>query len=772
MQHSCRPLAPSPVRPNRTDVVRKAAAVFAFAAVAASAGAQNKAWADYGGDPSNSHYVDLKQVTKQNVGKLKVAWTYNSGDEASYVFNPVVVDNVMYVVARNTSLVALDATTGKELWVHTGMQGIALRGINFWKSKDGRDKRLIFQIKQQLQEIDAKTGKSIDTFGEGGVVDLRLGLRNDPKSIDRVQSNNPGKVFEDLIIMGSAPGENFVSPPGDLRAYNVVTGKLVWQFHTVPRPGERGYDTWPKEAWRYAGGANTWGELSVDEKRGIAYFPLGSATFDFYGADRIGDDLYGDCILALDARTGKYLWHFQEVHHDLWDYDPTSAPQLTTIKKDGKLMDVVAQAGKSGFLYVLDRVTGKPIWPMEERPVPASSMPGEAASKTQPFPTAPPAFARQKFTSADINPLLPEAQKAELKKRVDAMRNDGIFTPPGLDESVEMPGNRGGSNWGMTSANPTDGTVYVVSVDAPAFLKLAKSQPTMAEAAAGMNPNGGAFIMGDPNVDKLPGHAVYQKNCQVCHGADRGGGGPVPSLQNVTARLNEDTIAATIQNGQGQMPSFASLSAKEIQDVIGYLQASATDATPPPPKDMSGNIVGNGGVPAGDVLAKKYLASAPKSYGLMDGPVYPEGSGNVPTDRYFTGWNVMYAFEAPPWNTFTSYDLNKGTIKWQVPVGDAPGIMTEQRGVLPTSTGLVFFATGDAKLRAFDADNGKVIWTTDLPAGSRGQPSMYEANGKQYLVVNATNSLTLTDGNPAHNPPPRDLHRQYVVYALPDEPKK
>jgi quinoprotein glucose dehydrogenase len=752
--------------------VRRAVLVSIFlllVAVCEASRAQNKSWADYGGSPTNSHYVDLKQITKSNVGKLQIAWTYNSGDEASYLFNPVVEDNVMYVVARNTSLVALDATTGREIWVHTGMQGMALRGINFWRSNDGKDKRLIFQINQQLQEIDAKTGKSIEAFGDRGFVDLKLGLRNDPKNISRVQSNNPGKVFENLIIMGSAPGENFISPPGDVRAFDVITGKLVWQFHTVPRPGERGYESWPKEAWRYAGGVNTWGELSVDDKRGIAYFPLGSATFDFYGADRIGDDLFADCILALDARTGKYLWHFQEVHHDLWDYDPTSAPQLTTIRKDGKTIDVVAQAGKSGFLYVLDRVTGKPIWPMEERPVPASDMPGEVASKTQPFPTAPPAFARQKFTSADINPYLPVSVKEALKSRIDADRNEGLFTPPGMQETVSMPGNRGGSNWGTTAANPTNGSVYVVSVDAPALLKMAKAQPTRAEASAGMNPLGPPEAT-NPAMDSMPGHAIYQQNCQMCHGPDRTGGGSIPSLVGVTNRLNADVIESTIQNGQGQMPSFASLTSEQIRDLIAFLAAGSGDMLTPRPAVTvaTGNIVGKGGTAAGEAQNKAYLSSAPKPYGLMDGPAYPEGSGSVPTERYFTGWNVMYAYEAPPWNTFTAYDLNKGTIKWQVSVGDAPGLLTEQRGVLPTSTGLIFFATGDAKVRAYDADTGKVIWTADLPAGSRGLPSMYEANGKQYLVVNATTSLTIGDGNPADASPARDLHRGYVAFALPD----
>src|SRR5919108_1290466 len=354
-------------------------------------------WTDFGGSADNARYFTLEQINKSNLDSLGVVWTYPTGDTISYVFNPVVVDNVMYVLARNSSLVALDATTGKEIWIHEGLQGIAPRGINYWESRDRADRRLLFQMNSYLQAIDARTGRSILTFGKDGVVNLREGLGRDPTRLVKTQSSNPGKVFENLIILGSAAGENYMAPPGDLRAFDVVTGALVWQFHTVPHPGEFGYETWPKDAWRYIGGVNTWGEITVDSARGIAYFPLGSPTYDFYGADRHGANLFGTSLLALDARTGKRLWHFQMVHHDLWDYDNTAAPQLATIRRAGRPIDVVAQAGKTGFLYVFDRVTGEPIWPIEERRVPPSDIPGERAWPTQPLPTSPPPFARQKF---------------------------------------------------------------------------------------------------------------------------------------------------------------------------------------------------------------------------------------------------------------------------------------------------------------------------------------------------------------------------------------
>ena len=329
---------------------------------------RQQSWSEFGGSADNSHHVTLDQIDKSNVSQLEVAWTYPTQDNSSYVFNPLVVDNVMYVLARNTSLVAIDATSGKELWIHENLSGIAQRGINYWESKDRRDRRLIFQIHHQLQEIDARTGLSITSFGTNGFVDLREGLGRDLSTIFRIQSGTPGKVFENLIILGSSTGEQFISPPGDLRAYDVMSGKMVWIFHTIPHPGEMGYDTWPKDAWKYVGGVNTWGELSIDDRRGIAYFPLGSGTYDFYGADRKGANLFGDCLLALDARTGKYKWHFQEIHHDLWDYDPVSAPQLITVRHNGRMVDAVAQAGKTGYLYVFDRVTGEPLGPLRKGP--------------------------------------------------------------------------------------------------------------------------------------------------------------------------------------------------------------------------------------------------------------------------------------------------------------------------------------------------------------------------------------------------------------------
>ena len=392
------------------------AAVVAAVATGMAQSATDKWWPGYSGGPDNSRFFPSRQINKSNVNQLQVAWTYPFGDTGSH---PIVVRGVVYGRGRNGSLVAVDAKTGKELWVRENMNGMTSRGFNYWESADGRDQRLIFAMNSLLQQVDAKTGKSIMTFGTNGVVDLRVGIDGrDPATIGNIQSNNPGETFENLIILGSATGEGYMAPPGDIRAYDILTGRLVWTFHTVPRPGEFGYDTWPKDAYKYIGGTNNWGEMTIDTQRGIAFIPLGSPTYDFYGADRIGANLFGASIVALEARTGKRLWHFQFVHHDLWDLDPSAAPQLTTIRHNGRNRDVVVATNKTGWLYVFDRVTGEPIWPIEERPVPKSEMPGEESWPTQPHPTKPEPYVRHTFTVDDINPDLPADEKAAFTKRL------------------------------------------------------------------------------------------------------------------------------------------------------------------------------------------------------------------------------------------------------------------------------------------------------------------------------------------------------------------
>jgi quinoprotein glucose dehydrogenase len=729
------------------------AAVLALAAIAGAftltpTAAEDRWWRDYAGGPESSRFVLSKEVTKANVANLDVAWTYPFGE---INFNPIVVNGTVYGRGRNGAIVALDARTGKEIWIHEGMQAMSARGMNYWESKDGKDRRLIFPMNDYLQEIDANTGLSIKTFGTDGVVDLREGLDRDPAAIGRIQSGTPGKVFENLVLIGSATGEGYMSPPGDVRAYDVITGKLVWQFHTVPRPGEFGYETWPKDAHKYIGGANTWGEISIDTARGIAYFPTGSPTYDYYGADRAGANLFGNCLLALDARTGKRLWHFQVVHHDLWDFDNNAAPQLTRIRHDGKDVDVVAMAGKTGFLYVFDRVTGAPIWPIEERPVPKSEMPGEQSWPTQPFPTRPPPFSKQSFTEADINPhpMVSDAAREAFRKRLKATRNMGLFTPIDLVDTLHIPGSNGGALFGYTASEPTTGNVYVIAQDNPGVLKLLPPKP------------------GGPG--SFPGQAVYVRECQACHAPDRSGTENGPTLTTLTGRVSPADIRATIANGKGRMPAFSHINDVDMDALIAFLTA-------PVPGGGRGRGAGPAmSYPPGPVVASGGARQRPAGRGRGFGPrPYPEGVEQRPQyviDAYGTIGIMM----KPPFTTLTKYDLNLGTIVWQVGLGDdarlaalgitGTGVTQMRSSLIVTAAGLIFAPGGDSKVRAYDADTGKVLWTSSLGGNIRGGPSMYEIDGRQYLLVAAAGDIPPA-GLPPDGTPPTGLPSGYVAYAL------
>jgi quinoprotein glucose dehydrogenase len=458
---------------KRRDAAILAMFSLAVAGLAAQAGGRRAyaTWSDYGGSSDSMQYSALTRIDKKNVAQLELAWFYPVPDrKGNFGFNPIVVDTMMYVLGPDNAIVALDAVTGKKIWAHTPQDGTpGNRGINYWENKDRSQRRLIFGAGGSLRAIDALTGEPIVSFGVNGRVDMRTG----PLRPLGGPSGTAGRVFEDLFITGSTTGEGYGSPPGDLRAFDIRTGKLVWTFHTIPYPGEFGYDTWPPDAYKWAGGVNTWGEISIDEKRGIAYFPLGSPTHDMFGGDRKGANLFGNSLLALDARTGKRLWHFQTVHHDLWDYDLTTAPKLLTVRHAGRQVDVVAQATKFGLLYVFDRVSGAPLWPIEERPVPKSDVPGEESWPTQPFPTHVPPFARLKIGPADINPYLDPSEQERLRTILLGARNEGVFTPPTLDrDQISMPGELGGSNWGGTAADPATGMLYVRTADQPGFHRL------------------------------------------------------------------------------------------------------------------------------------------------------------------------------------------------------------------------------------------------------------------------------------------------------------
>ena len=704
-------------------------------------------WKDHLGGIDSPQYSALKQINKVNVSKLRQAWFYPSGDNGfRYGFNPTVIDGRMYVVGLHNAVTALDAATGKLLWSHDlgdAKATVTHRGVAYWQSKDAADRRILFSAGDMLQALDARTGKPIMSFGDNGKVNLRVGLGRDPDTMRRVQSGDPGRVFENLLILGSAPGEEYESPPGDLRAYDTRTGKLMWTFHTVPHPGEMGYDTWPKDAYKWIGGVNAWGEISIDEKRGIAYFPLGSPTYDFYGADRKGSNLFSDCILALDARTGKYLWHFQTPHHDLWDYDLVTAPKLLTIKHDGKNVDAIVQPTKQGFLFVLDRVTGKPVWPIEERKVPKSDVPGEETWPTQPFPTMPPPYSRQVFKADDVNPYISDPKERErFRTQVANSRNLGLFTPPALSDTMQIPGNNGGANWGSVASDPTIGWVYVASKEWPSMLKL--------ETAAGRGGGGGGG--GTP---AQAGMGVYQANCQTCHQANLGGQLPeVPSLQGIVGKLSADRIRAVVKDGQGSMPG-SNLAALDIDHLITYLTAP-TGVTP---------VAGGGRGPGRGPAPAKLTPGNPQ--------------------RYWTGYGYMNASDGfpaikPPFFVMTAYDLNKGTIEWQIPVGEIPelvakgirntGSIATRGGPIVTAGGLVIIPSqSDKKLWIYDKDTGKTLAELQMPAAPEGVPSTFEVNGKQYIAVPGrdTSEPRLRPGEPA---PPVDPNKKvvqgYYVFTL------
>ena len=702
-----------------------------------------------GADSSN--YMDFDQITKANVKNLEVAWFY---PHAAAIFSPVVVDGVLYGLGRNSSaLVALDATTGKEIWVHDGLTGIVSKGINFWQSADGKDRRLLFSVNSFLQAIDARTGKSIMTFGQNGIVDLRAGLRRAEGTGASAQQNSPGRIWRNLIILGGSSGEAFITPPGDIRAYDVVTGQKVWQFHTVPEPGEFGYETNPKEGYKYIGGANNWGEMAIDEERGIVYIPTGSATYDFYGADRHGANLFANCLLALDTRTGKRLWHFQTIHHDLWDLDNVSAPQLVTERQNGRNIDAVAHAGKTGFLYVFNRVTGAPLWPIEERAVPQTDVPGEYSAPTQPFPTRPAAFVRQSFTVDDVNPwLLTPEQYQDMRARVAKAKNGtgpqgGLFIPPSLGvESVSMPGNQGGANWGVTAANPAKGRVYVVGVNQVALLKL---EDVKTRDGATDNQASGTVLS--------RGQAAYGQHCASCHGANMQGAAPgVPSIVAVTSRMDADAIRAIVQEGRGVMRPLLEIGSADLNAIVSYLTATnpfgrgggagaAVGGAPLPP----GPIVATGGAPRPPVPARgigPYYPGAGGNAGNIPWPDELDDKSFLPPTRFMSGYNVMATYTKPPYTTLTAYDLNTGDIKWQIAPGDHPptiekggpkgtGGVGARNGIVVTKTGIIFHAAGDYKVHAYDEETGKELWAGNIPSSARGIPAMYMANGKQYLVI-------------------------------------
>jgi len=670
-----------------------------------------KTWEFYRGDDGTNAYSGLDQIKKENVKQLKVAWTYKTGDVADYFSvecNPIVINDTLYCISPKLKTFAINAKTGREIWVFDpfkkdGKGGGFNRGITYWT--DGNEKRIFVFAESKLIAIDAKTGTQIMSFGENGYVDLNKGLRDyqGTEWHESVGNTSPGVIYQDLIITGSSVGEEYGSYPGHIRAYDVRTGKMKWMFHTVPQPGEPGYDTWPKDAYKTAGGCNAWSGLSIDRKRGMLFAATGAASFDFHGGERVGQNLFSNCVIAIDAATGKYIWHYQVSHHDLWDYDLPSPPNLVTVKKDNKIIDAVAQITKQGFIFLFHRETGSPIFPIEEKPVAVSKMPGEQSWPTQPFPSKPLPLCRQHFDETIITDISPEAHDFVLK---EAKKYDwgNIYLPPSEKGIIQMPGFRGGAEWSGACVDMQTGIMYVGINDIPNIVQLIERKENIA----------GEF---DNMSIQEAGKILFTRNCSSCHGADLKGNGQFPPLLQIEKRMKPDDAKNVIEKGRGMMASFNKLNDEEKNAIVSYLFRTNEN--------------------------KNFIAKQPDSL----------NAGNSKRNRYSLKDYLQlldqngYPGVKPPWGTLNAVDLNTGDILWKKPLGQyaalaAKGITNTGTqlfgGGIVTAGGLIFIgASQDEKFRAIDKATGETLWEYQLPAGGYATPATYEVDGKQYVVIAA-----------------------------------
>ena len=698
-----------------------------------------KNWEVYGGTKDAMHYSSLTEVDTNNVSQLLVAWTYHTGDadtasHSQIQCNPIVIDGILYALTPKMKMFAVDAATGKQIWVFDPKTYIAVdtneqkrlsmqftntgRGVTYWT--DGKDdKRVFYTAGPYLICVNAVTGKAVKTFGNNGRIDLHDGLGRDVK--DRyITSNTPGVIYKDLLILGTRVAEDAIAAPGHLRAYNVITGKQEWIFHTIPQPGEFGYDSYEdKNAWQHLGSANNWAGMSVDEQRGIVFVPTGSVAADFYGGKRLGDDLFANCVLALDAATGKRIWHFQTVHHDVWDRDLPAIPVLATITKDGKKIDAVVQTTKSGFIFLFDRKTGKPIYPVEEKPVPTQSeLLGEKLSSTQPFTTLPKPFVRQVLNEDDLNNLIPDSSYNDIKKRLASYKNGNMFNPPSKEGTVIFPGFDGGAEWGGPAFDPSTGILYVNASEMPWILTMI-----------------------DVKNDKInnetylqAGQRLYMQRCVSCHGPERKGGGNYPSLIDVNKKYNAAAFNQLVSNGRKMMPAFNTLSDEEKNAIASFIL------------DMK------------NIQNKKFIPPPETK-----GPYLQLPYTNTGYNKFLT--KEGYPAVKPPWGTLAAINLNTTQVVWKDTLGDYPELKargihsgTENYGgPVVTAGGLVFIAaTSDSKIRAFNKRTGQLLWEADLPASGFATPAVYNVSGKQYLVIACGGGKLKTKSGDA-----------YVAFALP-----
>jgi len=691
------------IRFNTTKLVKKISLhCFTIAVFISCTQSENPftTWSVYRGDNGSTGYSALNQINKNNLDSLEVAWTYHAGDaregnRSNIECNPIIVNGMMYVTSPKLKLIALDPSTGKENWKFDPFKNQEASGVNrgvtYW-TDGANDKRIFFSAGPFVYAVNADNGKLLSTFGSDGRIDLRNGLGRDPAKLS-VWSTSPGIIYKNLLIQGTALEEGYDAAPGFVRAYNTLTGKVEWTFNTIPQPGEFGYETWEKNSYKEVGGTNAWTGMSVDDKNGTVFIPLGSPAFDFYGGNRKGENLFGNCLLALDAATGKRKWHFQLVHHDLWDYDLPAPPTLVTLNNGATTIEAVAQVTKMGLVFLFDRNTGKPIFPIEERPVTKSNLLGEETWPTQPFPVKPAPFVRQSFSENEITNISDSAHEY-ISNRIGNAHMSSIFTPPDTTGVVQIPGTRGGAEWGGASFDPETGVLYVNANELPLLLRM-KAIPVNDESTS-------------------PGEKLYtMNNCAMCHGANRTGTEVFPSLLNLSSRLTVLRADSILKTGRGQMPAFPNISGEDKKALLDFL----FDKNPT------------------KVTTKKISKYGETKF------------------RYVhNGWIQLtdkdgYPGIKPPWGTLNAIDLNKGELLWKVALGEYDALT--KKGIPPTGTqnlggsvitagGLVIIAaTADEKLRIFDKRTGKLLWQYKLPAAGYATPSTYMQNGKQYIVIAA-----------------------------------
>ncbi len=655
----------------------------------------NEDWTAYNGGDDCNHFSTLAEINTNNVSQLKLAWTYASGgadtvkNTTQMQCNPLIIKGIMYGVSAGSQAFAVNAATGQELW-KTNLKdttfNMTSRGVTYWT--DGKEARIFFAFGAFLYALDAHTGKPIASFGINGKINLIDGIQR-PGADEYVVSNTPAMVFKNTLIVGTRVSESATALLGDIRAYNVQTGRKIWTFHTIPRPNEYGYKTWEKHNYQNLGGANNWMGMAVDQKRGIVYAPTGSAAFDFYGGNRKGDNLFANCLLALDAETGKRLWHFQTVHHDIWDRDIPAPPNLFTITQNEQKIDAVSVLSKQGFTFVFDRVTGKPIFPIEERPVPASMIKGEKAALTQPFPVLPEPFTRQSFTENDVNDFA--SNREDIIAQVRKATTGKPFTPLGQNRTIFFPGTDGGAQWGGAAVDENS-MMYVPAKENPVYSSLNEAPKPLS------------------NKQISSGKQLYMTYCGACHGANREGneGGTSPSLQKIESKYDAAALRQLIAKGRGMMPAFTHLKEGEAKAIVQFLFGQTAS--------VQVNI-----------------------------------NNKLSTSLYtHTGYNRWYdsngyPISRPPWGTLTAIDMNTGKRRWQIPLGEYPELTakgipitgTDNYGsAAVTAGGLLFIAaTKDQQFRAIDRQTGKILWQVALPAAGYASPSVYAVNSKQYVVI-------------------------------------